>query len=45
MSETCTRPEWSNENNDYCMCDALDDMAELSLNTCEECSYWKERDE
>lgn len=40
---TCTRPEWSTPDNDWCPCDASPEPACVSSETsCELCSYWQE---
>ena len=42
MKKICTRPEWSNENNDACPCDDPEMFADLYEGSCEGCSWWEE---
>lgn len=41
----CTRLDWSDEKNDYCMCDNLEEFAEVYGGSCEECRYWTDKEE
>ena len=40
----CTRPDWSDEKNDWCICDDLEEFSALYDNSCEECVYWAEEE-
>lgn len=41
----CRRPEWSDEKNDYCICDNLSEFADMYGGSCEECPYWNDEEE
>lgn len=41
----CTRPDWSDESNDNCICDNHDEFNELHGGSCECCYYWEDVEE
>ena len=43
MSKTCTRPSWSDADNDPCACDSPEAFEALYGSNCETCcSYFRE---
>ena len=43
MSETCTRPSWSDADNDPCPCDNHEAFEVMYGTDCSCCTYWKEQ--